>query len=108
MQRKSVFDGLIGVGAFLSAALLAGCEQGAAPGPTAAQPAWRAAASRAEGRNSYQDWPTGPYRVVEGWPKPLPDTRHSHAGWTWGSFGGGYAANPDRRWVGKPGERALP
>ena len=26
-------------------------------------------------RWSYQDWPTGPYKVVEGWPKPL--TRHA-------------------------------
>src|SRR5687768_17934851 len=41
-------------------------------------------------RWSHQDWPTGHYRVVEGWPKPLPDTRHSHDGWTWGSFGGVY------------------
>jgi hypothetical protein len=41
-------------------------------------------------RWSFHDWPTGPYRVVDGWPKPLPDDRHSHAGWTWGSFGGVY------------------
>ena len=49
---------------------------------------------RQEGRWSHQDWPTGHYRVVENWPKPLPDTRHSHDGWTWGSFGGVYAENP--------------
>ena len=41
------------------------------------------------GRWSHQNWPTGHYKVVEGWPKPLPDTRHSHDGWTWGSVGGG-------------------
>ncbi len=51
------------------------------------------------GRWSHQDWPTGHYKLVEGWPKPLPDTRHSHDGWTWGSFGGVYAENPDRIWV---------
>src|SRR5215467_10757632 len=60
------------------------------------------------GRWSHQDWPTGHYRVVEGWPKPLPDTRHSHNGWTWGSFGGVYAENPDRIWVAMRGELPLP
>ncbi|HXH26241.1 MAG TPA: hypothetical protein VNI78_13395 [Vicinamibacterales bacterium] len=59
-------------------------------------------------RWSYHDWPTGPYRVVEDWPKPLPDTRHSHDGWTWGSFGGVYAENPDRIWIAMRGELPLP
>ena len=59
-------------------------------------------------RWSHQDWPTGHYRVVAGWPKPLPDTRHSHDGWTWGSFGGVYAENPDRIWVAMRGELPLP
>src|SRR5687767_15739548 len=58
--------------------------------------------------SSHQDWPTGPYRVVEGWPKPLPDTRHSQAGWTWGSFGGVYAESPDRIWIAMRGELPLP
>ena len=62
----------------------------------------------AESRWSYQDWPTGPYRVVEDWPKPLPDTDHSHAGWTWGSFGGVYAETPDRIWIAMRGELPLP
>ena len=59
-------------------------------------------------RQSLQDWPTGPYRVVENWPKPLPDTRHSHAGWTWGTCGGVYAENPDRIWIAMRGELPLP
>ena len=59
-------------------------------------------------RNSHHDWPTGDYKVVEGWPKPLPDTDHSHAGWTWGSFGGVYAESPDRVWVAMRGELPLP
>jgi DNA-binding beta-propeller fold protein YncE len=59
-------------------------------------------------RWSYQDWPTGPYKVVENWPKPLPDDRHSHAGWTWGSFGGVYAESPDRIWIAMRGELPLP
>jgi hypothetical protein len=59
-------------------------------------------------RWSHQDWPTGHYKVVEGWPKPLPDTRHSHDGWTWGSFGGVYAESPDRIWVAMRGELPLP
>src|SRR5215203_2593005 len=57
---------------------------------------------------SVQDWPTGPYRVAENWPKPLPDTRHSHDGWTWGSLGGVYAENPDRIWIAMRGELPLP
>jgi hypothetical protein len=58
-------------------------------------------------RWSYHDWPTGPYRVVADWPKPLPDTRHSHEGWTWGSFGGVYAETPDRVWIAMRGELPL-
>jgi hypothetical protein len=58
-------------------------------------------------RWSYHDWPTGPYRVVEDWPKPLPDDRHSHEGWTWGSFGGVYAETPDRVWIAMRGELPL-
>ena len=59
-------------------------------------------------RQSLQDWPTGHYKVADNWPKPLPDTRHSHEGWTWGSFGGVYAENPDRIWVAMRGELPLP
>jgi len=58
-------------------------------------------------RWSYHDWPTGPYRVVEDWPKPLPDDRHSHEGWTWGSFGGVYAETPDKVWIAMRGELPL-
>ena len=63
---------------------------------------------RGGGGGSNQDWPTGHYRVVEDWPKPLPDTRHSHDGWTWGSFGGVYAESPDRIWIAMRGELPLP
>ena len=59
-------------------------------------------------RWSHQDWPTGHYQVVEDWPKPLPDDRHSHDGWTWGSMGGVYAETPDRIWVAMRGELPLP
>ena len=69
------------------------------------QPAARTAPAS---RQSHQDWPTGHYKIVEGWPKPLPDTRHSHDGWTWGSFGGVYAESPDRVWVAMRGELPLP
>src|SRR5690349_5060143 len=97
MQRKIV-RGVAGASVVLGAAFLSGCEPGAGPAVTA-QPAATSAAARADGRWSYQDWPTGHYRVAENWPKPLPDTRHSHAGWTWGSFGGVYAETPDRIWI---------
>ena len=59
-------------------------------------------------RRSAQDWPFGAYQVVANWPKPLPDTRHSHNGWTWGSMGSVYAETPDRIWVAQRGELPLP
>src|SRR5213075_3166267 len=59
-------------------------------------------------RWSHQDWPTGHYKAVEGWPKPLPDTRHSHDGWTWGSFGGVYAESPGWILLAMRGELPLP
>ncbi|MEQ1858178.1 MAG: hypothetical protein ABL963_17125, partial [Longimicrobiales bacterium] len=82
----------------------------AALGMTACPPAADEAASGpgATGeRWSYQDWPTGPYQVVPDWPKPLPDTDHSHDGWTWGSFGGVYAETPERVWIAMRGELPL-
>src|SRR5688572_11690535 len=85
----------------LAAFLAIGCAPGEPP-PIAAESAQKAT------RQSHQDWPTGHYRVVEGWPKPLPDTRHSHDGWTWGSFGGVYAESPDRIWIAMRGELPLP
>jgi sugar lactone lactonase YvrE len=51
---------------------------------------------------------TGPYEVVANWPQPLPDTRHSHDGWTWGSVGAVYAESPDRIWIAQRGELPLP
>ncbi len=110
MQHTTVFEGFR-AGALLSVALLAGCEQGApqsTPVAGSATPTAAPAASRPDGRWSYHDWPTGHYRVVENWPKPLPDTRHSHDGWTWGSFGGVYAESPDRIWLAMRGELPLP
>ena len=56
-------------------------------------------AAQSKTRQAHQDWPTGPYQVMANWPQPLPDTRHSHDGWTWGSFGGVYAETPDRIWI---------
>ena len=67
---------------------LAGCVSANQPESASAQPSMSAGGSS---RNSHHEWPSGPYQVVENWPKPLPDTRHSHDGWTWGSFGGVYA-----------------
>lgn len=61
-----------------------------------------------EARNSAQDWPFGPYLIDADWPKPLPDDRHSHDGWTWGSMGGVYAETPDRIWIAQRGELPLP
>ena len=66
------------------------------------------APAAAAGRQSAQDWPFGPYQIVANWPKPLPDTRHSHNGWTWGSMGSVFAETPDRIWVAQRGELPLP
>ena len=66
------------------------------------------APASAAGRQSAQDWPFGPYQIVANWPKPLPDTRHSHNGWTWGSMGSVFAETPDRIWVAQRGELPLP
>ena len=84
---------------------LAGCVSAKSPETTTAQSSAPGAGSA---RNSYQEWPTGPYQVVANWPKPLPDTSHSHDGWTWGSFGSVYAETPDRIWVAMRGELPLP
>lgn len=81
---------------------LAGCESQLDEGVA------QAPAMAGGERWSYHDWPTGPYRVVEDWPKPLPDDLHSHEGWTWGSFGGVYAESPDRIWIAMRGELPLP
>ena len=68
----SVIGRLLTMG-LLTAFAAVGCSGAseAPPSATEAKPA---------SRWSHQDWPTGHYKVVEGWPKPLPDTRHSHAG----------------------------
>jgi len=85
-----------------SSVIFAGCMQGEEEAAPADQ------AMSGDSRWSYHDWPTGPYRVVEDWPKPLPDDRHSHDGWTWGSFGSVYAESPDRIWIAMRGELPLP
>jgi sugar lactone lactonase YvrE len=92
---------LSGLAACSTAETPAAPQSGTAPTAQSAQ-------SAQPQRSSHQDWPTGPYRVVENWPKPLPDTRHPHKGWTWGSFGGVYAESPDRIWIAMRGELPLP
>ena len=95
----------------IPALALGGCASGEDPGsggesaPAGGEDA--AMADESEARWSYRDWPTGPYQVVEDWPKPLPSDRHPHDGWTWGSFGGVYAESPDRIWIAMRGELPL-
>ena len=50
----------------------------------------------------------GDYEPVVPWPLPLPDTHHSHDGWTWGSGAGVWAESPDKVWVAQRGEIELP
>ena len=112
MRSKSSTTRVSIASATVVAILLAACERGdSQPASSAAQNAGQAAPAASTARSerwSYQDWPTGPYKVAENWPKPLPDTRHSHDGWTWGSFGGVYAESPDRIWIAMRGELPLP
>jgi len=49
----------------------------------------------------------GPYRVVEGWQKPMPAPDLA-SGWTWGSFGGVFVENEDRIWMAMRGVLPLP
>ena len=95
----------------IPALALGGCASGEDPGSggesALAGGADAAMADESQARWSYHNWPTGPYQVVEDWPRPLPDDRHSHDGWTWGSFGGVYAESPDRIWIAMRGELPL-
>ena len=50
----------------------------------------------------------GDYDPVVPWPKPLPDTDLSHAGWTWGSGSGVWPESPDKVWVSHRSEIELP
>jgi hypothetical protein len=107
MLRTIAMSGLFA--ALSTLVLLSGCDQAAPPsGQAGASAGAERSATRPPSRWTYHDWPTGHYRVVENWPKPLPDTRHSHDGWTWGSFGGVYAESPDRIWLAMRGELPLP
>ena len=88
--QNRVFAVLIAA-TFLSITLLAvrgEARQGAAPPPSQTQPS--------------------PYNAVPNWPQPLPDTRHSHDAWTWGSVGAVFAETPDRIWIAQRGELPLP
>src|SRR5438094_10578966 len=76
-------------------------------GSAAAQSPATQGQAQPSARWSHQDWPTGHDKVVEGWPKPLPDTRHSHDGWTWGALGRVYADSPDETCVTMPGDPPL-
>lgn len=47
---------------------------------------------------------TGPYEVVDTWPRPLP----GHEGWTWGSTGGVFAESANRVFILQRGELPAP
>ena len=101
MAKQGRSEKLTAFAVLLMVGGVASCDQAGNPGVGEAQTAGME-------RWSYQDWPTGPYQVALDWPKPLPDDRHSHDGWTWGSMGGVYAESPDRIWVAMRGELPLP
>ncbi len=49
---------------------------------------------------------TGPYEVVEGWPKPLSQLP-GHEKWTWGAVEGIFAESPERVFIAQRGEEPL-
>jgi len=63
---------------------------------------WQGATSAQAQQKGGED-ETGPYEVVEGWPKSL-----GHPGWTWGSQGGVFAENPNRIILLQRGELPVP
>jgi hypothetical protein len=44
-----------------------------------------ATSTNAQGQQPLREVDMGDYEPVVPWPLPLPDTDHSHDGWTWGS-----------------------
>ena len=88
---------------------LAACSTGetpAAPQPGTAQAAQPAQSGQPQ-RSSHQDWPTGPYRVVENWPKPLRYEAFAQ-GMDVGIVRRRVPRSPDRIWIAMRGELPLP
>ena len=67
-----------------------------------------ATGANAQGQQPVRKVDMGDYEPVVPWPKPLPDTDLSHAGWTWGSGAGVWAESPDKVWVMQRSEIELP
>jgi hypothetical protein len=88
--------------ALVALTAVAGCateDTAAAPG---AQEGAMAMRVEHDGQELY-----GHYVRPGAFPKPLPDDRHSHDGWTWGSVGAVFAETPDRIWIVQRGELPL-
>jgi len=94
---------VLAVGIALAAALAA---YACAPGEPA--DATEATASMQEGLVHDGQELYGHYLRPEPWPNGLPDTDHSHEGWTWPSQGAVFAENPDKIWIAARGELPLP
>ncbi|MDE0395867.1 MAG: hypothetical protein OYK82_13935 [Gammaproteobacteria bacterium] len=92
----------------LATSALAGCsspEVASEPGTMSEAPMAGAQMGMAahDGQELY-----GHYMQPEPFPQPLPDTDHSHDGWTWGSMAAVYAETPDKIWIAMRGELPLP
>ncbi len=92
----------------LASVALAGCsspEVASEPGTMSEAPMAGAQMGMAphDGQELY-----GHYMQPEPFPQPLPDTDHSHDGWTWGSMAAVYAETPDKIWIAMRGELPLP
>ena len=82
----------------LAAVFAVGCAQPEAP--TETEPVAESASAVTEKGGSDV---TGPYDVVEDWPKPHP----THPDWTSGRTGGVWAASPDRIFILQTGELTV-
>lgn len=97
MGRRTRVSVTMAAAAGLAIGLLVGCGQ--AP-PDSQAPAASGPASAVQKGGQDQ---TGPYTVVEDWPKPLSQLP-GHDGWTWGAVQGLFAESADRVFILMRGE----
>ena len=96
MSMKRAVIGAVGTGAAIGALLMD--RQMALKGQSAPAAGFAAVAGQKGGQDQ-----TGPYEVVENWPKPLSQLK-GHENWTWGAVQGIFAESPDRVFILMRGE----
>ncbi len=108
MGMGSRWSGLLTAAAVVGVLAAAGCGPQETAAGSEGMSATTAMTSMQEGLVHDGQELYGHYFQPEPWPRPLPDTDHSHDGWTWGSQAAVYAESPDRIWLAMRGELPLP